>query len=193
MNGDMNPPPLPWMEPGVSYAVGIAHLYIPASGVPEVLLVLQRPGEAFAQQDGGTHTRDRVWKMPIGRLDLTRDRTLDDTGKIEFWQETGRILPDLSAELSKKFRMKSQRPGSLYHEDVYFLVVKGSRIEMDPKAVLDKEVEAAEYFPLDQLPNGNAINDRGARIAGGHVWKLRDILLEVGHKAGLPYDIRALF
>jgi hypothetical protein len=181
-----------WMESGVSYAVGIVNVHVRSRGEPEVLLVLQKPGEAFAQKQGGTYARSRIWKMPIGRFDIVRDRNLNDTGKVEFWQETGRLLPALSPDLSVQFRIPSQREGSNFHEDVFFLVASGAQIPVEQNAVLDSEVERADYFPLDQLPDGRGANDCGAAISSGHIRKLGKVLLEVGHKIGLRPDLAKL-
>ena len=133
----------------VSYAAGVAYLRVTKEFKLEILLVLQEERKVH-----GEIRKQRYYKMPIGKFNEATDKDLMDTALREFREETGYVLnrEDLDYELSLRFRIPSKRPDvSKEHEDLFFLVLKGTEPESSVTS-LDAEVETARFFPLNVLP-----------------------------------------
>ncbi len=164
-------------EPGVSYSAGVAYVVLRGS-TPQLLLVLQKSGEQNAQKSGNVFVEPRVWKMPMGHFDATRDGTLSETAEREFAEETGLELSAkaLDPTLSVALRIPSERPGSKYHEDRFFLVISKTAPPAAKGKNRDAIIEDARLFPLGGLPNGEGPNEKGAAMAWGHRRKLVRLL-----------------
>lgn len=173
-------------EEGVSYSAGVAYLHKPAHGAPEILLVLQSAGEKNPQKSGGFFVEKRSWKMPMGHFDPKKDNDFIDTAVREFGEETGFSLGrgDIKPSLAVPMRIPSERPGAAFHEDIFFLVISPERFKAGKEKAREENIEAADFFPIDQLPNGVNERSRGAEIAWGHQKKLARILLSL--KGKLP-------
>lgn len=152
-------------HPDTSFAAGIVYLYIDIAAegerVPEVILAHQVPGEAFRQRgtEAGVpriYERRASWKLPIGRHDPGRDacdpfRTL----RVEVAQETGGLDINglISWEQALVFGQPSRRPGSEFHEDIFFLVLSTTRPTIGVGLEQSKDdTDRAVYCHIDKLP-----------------------------------------
>jgi ADP-ribose pyrophosphatase YjhB (NUDIX family) len=155
-------------ERDVSYSAGVAFLWMPYRQTPKLLLVLERGGERNRQTEGEDFVEPRVWKMPGGHYDPNRDRDLVDTAVREFIEETGRLIRRDQIDIRSCFsvRIRSKRPGSIYHEDVVFLV----KSKEEPRRFREPGANTEEdhFFPVYDLPTGALPEDRGAELSLSH-------------------------
>lgn len=165
------------MDPTVSYSAGVAYIKF-GKNEPQLLLVLQKPGEKNAQKTGGIFVEEKVWKMPMGHFDPQKDSDLVATAHREFGEEAGLTFDKklIDPELSVSLRIPSERPGAQFHEDKFFLVVAQDEPKPAPGEERDEAIEKAKFFPLNGLPNGKTEDSEGAALSWGHRKKLTKLL-----------------
>ncbi|MEK7506102.1 MAG: NUDIX hydrolase [Patescibacteria group bacterium] len=165
------------MDPIVSYSAGVAYIKF-GKNEPQLLLVLQKPGEKNAQKTGGVFVEEKVWKMPMGHFNPQKDSDLVATAHREFEEEAGLTFDKelIDPELSVSIRISSERPGAQFHEDKFFLVVAQDEPKSAPGKERDEAIEKAKFFPLNGLPNGKTKSSEGASLSWGHRKKLTKLL-----------------
>jgi 8-oxo-dGTP pyrophosphatase MutT (NUDIX family) len=164
-------------EDSVSYSAGVAYIKF-EKGDPQLLLVLQRPGEKNVQKTGGVFVEEKVWKMPMGHFDPQKDESLVATAHREFEEESGLTFGEelIEPELSVSIRIPSERPGAQFHEDRFFLVVTEEEPKPAAGSERDEAIEKAKFFGLKNLPDGRSAKSEGAALSWGHRKKLTKLL-----------------
>ncbi len=173
----------------MSYSAGVAFVWKRVGKAPELLLVLQKAGERNEQRTGSMFVERRTWKMPMGHFDAAQDRDTVGTAVREFQEETGFPLSREAVDPARavSIRIPSERPGSAFHEDHFFLVV-AERKPADQGTILDDQVETIGYFPLDRLPTGSEPTAQRAPMAPGHRKKLARLILRAAPHGELGVD-----
>lgn len=173
----------------ISYSAGLAFLLL-ASGVPEIALVLQRGGEKNVQKDGSMFVEKTAWKVPMGHYDGSKDFNLLDAAIREFEEETGfgLSMSTLSVQGLAMIRVKSDRPGSRFHEDQFFLATSDESPEERSGMTRDEVIERVQFFKLTALPLTEPVY--GAILAFGHRKKLFALFSESrDYFESINYDI----
>jgi ADP-ribose pyrophosphatase YjhB (NUDIX family) len=166
------------LEENVSYSAGVAYIFSKNSE-PRLLLVLQKAGEKNPQKAGGVFVEEKVWKMPMGHFNPEKDGNLTATAHREFAEESGLTFDEklIDPELSVAIRISSERPGAEFHEDRFFLVVSEDELRPAAGAERDEAIERAEFFALNDLPDGGTPESLGAKLSWGHRKKLMKLLV----------------
>ena len=168
------------LKPNISYSAGVVFLVVRPDFTIEIPLVLERGGGWQPQKVGQAFREKRIWKLPMGGFKPQRgDSNLIDVAAAEWREETGfqSVREALRSERSFSFQKRSLRPGFQYHEDTFFLVVKGQE-PVEECLREEEEIEAVSFFPITTLPTGKEPRSLGAEMSPGHQYKLADLLRE---------------